>query len=312
MTLSVLRAGLQTTLQGAPRRGWRHWGAPWSGPADALSHSLALALVGMPAEETALEIAFSGAAFRFEADAAFALAGAPCAATLDGAPVALFESRDAKAGAALDIGPATAGARVYLAVSKGFSANISLGSASTYLPAGLGGLEGRALKDGDALPFAGLGPEARARIAPPALRPVFTGAHALRAVEGPEADWLTAQARTALFAIDWRVGARLDRMGARLEGPALAFSVEKTMKSSGVLPGTVQATPSGAPYLLGPDAQTTGGYPRVLQVIAGDTHLFGQLRPGDRVRFLKRDAAAVDSAAKARFWAEALERVRRG
>ena len=146
MSLTILKPGLQTTLQGSPRTGYRHMGVPWAGPADPLSLALANRLVGAPPEATALEITLGGLLLRFDADTAFALTGAPAPAILSGEPVNLHETIRAHAGDVLELAMPSVGMRTYLALAGTLAATHVIGSPSTYLPAGLGGHEGRACK----------------------------------------------------------------------------------------------------------------------------------------------------------------------
>ena len=300
MSLEILKPGLQTTLQGAPRTGLRHAGVPWSGPADPLSLALANRLVGNPARAVGLEVTMGGLALRFTEMTAFALAGAESPATLDGAPQAHHATRLARRGAVLRLAPPPTGLRTYLAVAGGLVARDDLGAPSTYLPAGLGGHHGRALKQGDRILTRPPTGEPGILETPAGLRPVFQASWALRACPSAETDWLTAQALKALFDTVFQVSRRGDRMGLRLEGAALELAEQGDMTSAPVFPGTLQCPPDGCPVLLLCDAQTTGGYPRIAQIARADRHLTGQMRPGDRVRFLQRDpdGAIADLQAK--------------
>ena len=149
MTITVIKPGLQTTIQAGPRVGMRHLGVPASGAADALSLALGNRLVGNPLLAPAVEVTLAGVSLRFDNDVAFALTGAPASADLNGRELTFHTTLAAGAGDELHIGPAKAGARVYIAVAGGFVVDEILGSASTYLPAALGGHEGRALREGD-------------------------------------------------------------------------------------------------------------------------------------------------------------------
>lgn len=291
MSLLVLAPGPQTTIQAGRRDGARRFGVPGAGPADGLSHALANRLCANAPDAPALEIALGGARFQFEAPTRFAVAGAPAALALDGAPVEAHRTLSADAGATLEIGGARAGARLYLAVCGGFDATEILRSRSTYLPAGLGGVEGRALATGDRLEIG-----ARARTAadaetPRALRPLFSGSWLLRATPSADTADLAPASRDAFFSQTFQVSRAADRMGVRLEGAALALRSDGRTPSAAAFPGLVQCPADGAPILLGADAQTTGGYPRIAAVIRADRHLIGQLRPGDAIRFLETGAA---------------------
>ncbi|NNF40661.1 MAG: biotin-dependent carboxyltransferase family protein [Woeseiaceae bacterium] len=302
MSLTVLKAGLQTTVQSRPRTGLRHLGVPASGAADPLSLALANRLVGNAWDTPALEATLLGPTLRFEQACAFAIVGAHTQSTSNGTPVEEHETLHAEAGDELVTGAVEKGARFYIAVAGGVAADELLGSCATYLPANFGGYRGRALETGDELQ---LTPATAQRLqTPAAYRPPMSSSWALRACESFEAEQLTTKSREQLFNSNWTVGRRSDRMGLQLEGPLLDVSSGGRMPSAAVFPGTVQCPESGSPYVLSVDAGTVGGYPRVAQVVRADRHLLGQLRPGDHLRFLKREQSAArgELLAKLDYW----------
>lgn len=281
---SILKPGLSTTIQDLGRPGRRHLGVPLSGAADAYSLSLANAAVGNPADAAGLECTLHGPTLRLQCSTTFALAGADMGARLNEKPTPLYETTHAADGDVLSLGAAKAGARGYIAFAGGLDGDQFFSSRSTYAPAGFGGVEGRALRQGDRLQGAGLIPSTPKDI-PSALRPRLTHEYFLRGVSGPEARMLIRDGVTKFFSQRWSVGRRADRMGLQLEGEPLALRTAPPMASSPVFPGAVQCPPDGSPFLLLADAQTVGGYPRIAQIIAADLQLTGQLRPGDHVWF---------------------------
>lgn len=303
MSLSVEKPGLQTTLQGAPRRGYRHMGVPWSGPADAVSMALANRLVGNAPETTALEITLGGLALKASETCWIALTGAPAPAHLNARPVAHHTTLRIHKGDRLELGPPARGVRTYLAVAGGFPADDLLGSGSTYLPARLGGYGGRALQAGDTLQVTAQPDDLRLLSTPQEHRPHIGNSHMLRATASAETSVLSPESQARLFAERWTASRTASRMGLRLEGEKLALASDGQMNSAAVFPGTVQCAEDGLPIILMADAQTTGGYPRIAAVLACDLHLLGQVRPGDRVQFLKRDfrQASEENRRKARF-----------
>ncbi len=181
MSITVLKAGLQTTVQSRSRRGLRHLGVPASGAADALSLALANRLVGNGWDTPALEATLLGPTLRFEQACAFAIVGALARATLNGVEIEQHETIFAEAGDELVTGATEKGARFYIAVAGGFEADELLGSSATYLPANFGGYRGRALKTGDELQFT---PTTAPRLQTPAeYRPPMSSSWALRACE---------------------------------------------------------------------------------------------------------------------------------
>lgn len=298
--LVVATPGLQSTLQAAPRTGYRHFGVPYSGPADTLSHALANRLVGNSATMTALEITFGGFEADVAADCAVAVTGAIDRILISGQSAPAHMTLHLKAGDRIEITPVTRGYRTYLAVSTGFQAEEAFGSTSTYLPAQLGGLNGRALKAGDRLKSVGSPVWTETLETPKSHRPVFSNALALRACASAETDLLDEADRKCLFEETFFAGRQATRMGVTLTGRTLSPNSDGKMKSAPVFPGTIQCPPSGTPVVLLCDAQTTGGYPRIAHIARCDQHLLGQIRPGDQIRLLERspDDALRDYAEK--------------
>ncbi|MDP1555742.1 MAG: biotin-dependent carboxyltransferase family protein [Hyphomonas sp.] len=295
MSLVVLDPGIQSTVQAAPRLRFRQAGVPSSGPADPVSMALADRLVGKPADAACLEITYGPAAFRFEAPVQIALTGAVGRIHLGGAECPMHATLDAKAGDTLQIAAAGTGARIYLAVSGVLHADAFLGSGSTYLPAGLGGHEGRALRKGDRLIVTPAAP-VPAIETPEQIRLPPAASYALRAVPGPDFSGAADIFATSVY----RVSQRSSRMGAEIEGTFPPHERAGLLPSSAVFPGALQVTPQGRGFLLLADGQTTGGYPHVLQVIRADRHLLGQLRPGDSIRFLLRTQLEAEAALRAK------------
>ncbi|NHK28463.1 biotin-dependent carboxyltransferase family protein [Parvularcula flava] len=294
MALRIEKAGLATSLQDVGRSGVAHLGVPPGGAMDCLSLALANWLVGKAPGATAMEITLTGATISFEARMAFALVGGRADITLNDQPVAMQEQHIANPGDVLEIGAMQAGCRIYLATSDDLHADEVFGSASTYAPGGFGGHQGRMLADGDIIATVGR-EEPDRRTAPVKFHPFLNKGWVLRAVSGPEADLLDDASREALFTEAFRASQRASRQGAELDKPVLSLREAARMQSGPVFPGTVQCPPSGKPYLLMADAQTTGGYPRIAQVIRADRHLMGQIKPGDTVRFM---AIEPDEAAQ--------------
>lgn len=312
MSLEILRPGLQTTIQSAPRTGTRHLGIPASGAADPLSMALANRLVNNESPAPALEVALTGLSLRFHDEAHFAVTGAHSNVTLAGRAKGLHQTLRARAGDELHISPAIHGARVYIAFAGGLVADHVLGSESTYVPAGLGGHEGRALVKGDRLRINAAGQAVETLETPEEFRPRLAASFAIRACDAAETGLLTSRKR--LFDTNFSVAARCDRMGMMLGGQRLSVESDGRMPSAAVFPGTVQCPEDGKPIILSVDAQTTGGYPRVAQVTRADRHLLGQLRPGDRVRLLWREEGSAIDELRAklvywRAWLDDIERV---
>ncbi len=300
MTVTVLKPGMLTTLQSQPRSGMRHLGVPSGGAADTLSLALANRLVGNAWHATALEVTMLGPVLRFDSASAIAIAGAPLQATLNGKPLNCHTTVIAAPGDELSAGGTTVGARSYIAIAGGFDADDVLGSTSTNLQAGFGGLRGRALQKGDILDFTS--GEADLLRTPVEFIPPFTSSWALRACASIDTELLDDA--DDLFETNWTVSQRADRMGLKLDGERLSVASDGRMASAGIFPGAIQCPQDGSPFLLSVDSGTVGGYPRVGHVARADRHLLGQLRPGDHLRLLRREAdeAVEELRAKIDYW----------
>ncbi|OGX83748.1 biotin-dependent carboxyltransferase family protein [Hymenobacter coccineus] len=301
MSLSVLHPGLLTTVQDLGRPGYQQAGVPVGGALDAVALRVANLLVGNDESAAGLEITLRGPCLRFDAGGLFALTGADLSPTLNGQPLQLHRPTWAPVGAELAFGAPRAGCRAYLAVAGGVAVAPVLGSRATYLRAGLGGWHGRALRTGDELPIGAplpLGQRiiaelaknqssiAQARWTPgPQLCPAPRHRPVIRAVQGPEYGQFAVASQRAFWEQPFVVTAAADRMGYRLQGPALARLTDSELLSSAVTHGTVQVPPGGQPIVLLADRQTTGGYPRLAQVITADFGALAQAAPGQVLRF---------------------------
>ena len=290
VAIEVIKPGAFTTLQDLGRHGYQHLGVPVGGAMDEVSHRLANALVGNPASSPTLEITLLGPTFRFEGDALVACCGANLAMTIDGEAVPHAAAARVPAGATLQFGRRVTGLRAYLAVRGGLAADTVMGSASTYARGGFGGHHGRALRKGDTLLLRTSDPSppqrsAQALAATTKLLAAMDDPGPIRVLRGPEWHEFTATAQAAWLAEGWRIGAQSERMGYRLEGPALARTAARDILSEAVAFGTVQVPPDGQPIVLMADRQTTGGYPRIAQVAAVDLPRLAQRAPGEYVRF---------------------------
>ncbi|MBP6897943.1 MAG: biotin-dependent carboxyltransferase [Pseudacidovorax sp.] len=323
----VHKPGLLASVQDLGREGHRQRGICPGGALDRAALAVANRLVGNACGAAGLELTMGNAELRFEASTRIALMGDDFGARLDGRALRPGWSVPVQAGARLVLGGVNAqagkaGVRSWLAVAGGINVPQVLGSRSTDLKAGFGGLDGRALKKGDRLPLgaSALSEAQRARPAfgihpldpwrdegaaePVCALPPEDGVWPLRVMPGPEYAQFGAAARTQFWQAAWRITPQSNRMGSRLEGPALKRGHEVDMLSAGVVPGTIQVPPSGQPIVLMGDAQTTGGYPRIGVVIRADLWKLAQAPLGSRLRMVE-----VDAAAAARAWL-ALERWR--
>jgi antagonist of KipI len=304
--LSVVRPGLLTTVQDLGRWGSQALGVPVSGAMDTMAHRLANALVGNAAGMATLEVTLIGPELRAERPLVAAVAGAEFVVTVDDRIVAHQTPFALARGSTLRFGERRRASRAYLAVAGGIDTAVVLGSRATHLVSGMGGLNGRALVKGDVLP---VGVSARADVPPPAGPVGWPDAPpppTLRVLLGPQDGWFSRPSLDTLLHDEFRVSTTSNRMGFRLDGPALTAVRLEELLSEPVPFGAIQVPAGGAPILLMADRQTAGGYPKIATVITADLPLAGQLGPGDAVRF----AACTRAEARAALIARERELLR--
>ena len=298
--IAVVRPGLLTSVQDLGRWGSQALGVPVSGAMDAFAHRLANALAGNPATAATLEITLLGPELRSTRTLTGAVAGAEFALTVDGVPVPHQAPFSWQAGATLRFGERRAGSRAYLAVAGGIDTPPVLGSRATHLLSGMGGLDGRALLAGDTVPVGVSCGVATPQPGQSRRWPDLGARPTLRVLLGPQDGWFARQSIDALLHQIFRVSTQSNRMGFRLDGPALPWARNQEPLSEPVPFGAIQVPAGGAPILLMADRQTAGGYPKIATVITADLPLAGQLGPGDVVTFTACTRAEARAALIAR------------
>jgi len=299
-TLEVISPGLLTTVQDLGRRGYRRFGLPRCGAADAFSLQVANLLVGNSQDAAGLECTATGPALRLLRPALLGCVGAGLP-YLNGELLPGRASFHGRAGDFLEIRPAPPGLRAYLAVSGGIDVPVVMGSRSTCLRAGFGGYQGRPLRAGDVL---ACGPRRSGRPArAPAREADETGP--LRVILGPQDDRFTREGLATLLDAEYRVTAECDRMGCRLQGPPIAHRGPADIVSDGVPEGSIQVPSGGLPIIMLCDGQPTGGYAKPAVVISADLGRVAQLAPHATVAFraVGREEARAAREAQQRYLA---------
>jgi biotin-dependent carboxylase-like uncharacterized protein len=264
--MQVIEPGLLTTVQDLGREGFGPMGVSASGAADPIALRIGNRLVGNPENAAGLEMTLRGGAFLFPKGGVVALTGSDF-----GAP--LWTAIEMRAGETLRLGATQTGARCYLCVRGGIVVEPFLGSASTHVLSGLGG---RLLRAGDVLR---IGPATGAmRTVSAQVLDQLAPRKVLRVTPGPQSDWFSGLTGA------YRVTEDANRMGLRLEGEPIPAPARE-MITEGVSLGAIQVPPGGQPIILFVEQQTTGGYPKIANVISADLHSLGQLRPRDEIRF---------------------------
>ena len=293
MILTLHGAGPGLTVQDLGRPGHAGAGLSRGGAADRLAVLEACALLGAPHPLAAIEVAGSGVEVSCDAPARIALTGAPMRALLDGTPVGWNRTLRLAPGRRLALSPGRAGLYGYLTPGGGVATPTVLGSRSANLGAGIGA----ALASGDAVPC-GADPDAEAGDTVLAVEDRFTGG-TVRIMDGPQTAFFSSATRARFMAARFTRSAQGNRQGVRLsqnEGP-FATRRQLDLVSDIIVPGDVQMTGDGVPYVLLADCQTTGGYPRIGTVVPCDLPRVAQAQPGCELRFRRLALAEVDALA---------------
>ena len=310
--IQIVEPGLLTTVQDLGRYGYQRFGVPVSGAMDGFALRAANLLVGNEEGAAGLELTVLGPTIVFNEDASIAITGGDLTAQLDGQPIPRWEAVSVLAGGKLTFGGAQDGLRSWLAVAGGIDVPVVMGSRSTFVLGGIGGLEGRALKAGDTLSTlddAG-SPASGRRLPEDYPAPSYGHSFELRVILGPQDKDFTEDAIAMLLASNYSVSMDQDRMGCRLEGPALEHRSGADIVSDGSPLGAVQVPGDGAPIVLLADRGPTGGYTKIATVIAADVRLLAQAMPGDEVTF--RAVSVEDGQAVLREQRAVLRAIEQG
>ncbi|MGI8300896.1 biotin-dependent carboxyltransferase family protein [Bacillus paranthracis] len=299
MDVEVLHAGMFTTVQDLGRSHYQQYGVPVGGAMDQSALRMINMLVGNEENEAALEMTIMGPKLLIKKTTLLAIGGADMEPLLNGERIPLWRPILAEEGSMLCFGKVKSGCRTYVTFAGGIHIDRTMGSKSTYIRAAIGGIEGRMLKKGDYFQI-GVQPEMANRFVQDlqkderiktkwaisnSVLPKYKKHPKLRVIADFEYDQFTEESRKAFFTKEYKVSNYGDRMGYRVEGEILNRAVEKEILSSSVTFGTIQVPNGGQPIILMADRQTTGGYPRMGNIISVDLPLLAQLKPGDYVSF---------------------------
>lgn len=298
MSIQVVQPGLMTTIQDLGRFGSQKYGVVVGGSMDAYALRIANILVGNEENEGALEMTLIGVTLKFTEDALIALTGGDFQAKIDGKTAPTWRPLFMPKGSVLTCKSAVKGCRGYISIAGGLDIPTVMNSKSTYTRAHLGGFQGRSLQKKDRLDFRELTEQNKAIFQLVAGKEgtiswsangdalvQLTQNPTIRVLPGTEFERFDKSSQQILFNQPYTLTTEADRMGYRLAGDSLALSEPFSLLSEGVTYGTIQVPPNGQPIILMADRQTTGGYPKIGQVISADLPKLAQLQPTAEIHF---------------------------
>ena len=301
MGLQVISPGFMTTIQDGGRAGYERYGAPGSGPVDWFALWAGNRLVENAAGAAGLEFALEGPTLEADQDVLVAVTGRGFRLWVQGRKIGLWMAAWARRGERIEI-RSEGGRWGYLTVSGGVAVEPALGSRSTYLRGALGGWQGRVLQPGDRLPLGNGLPLKKilslaGRRLPPEHIPAYADEIRLPVVLGPQREYFTEAGLQTFFSALYTLSATSDRMGYRLDGPAIERAVHSELLSEGMPLGSIQAPAGGQLVLMLADRPTTGGYPKIGVAARAGLPLAAQLPLGTgRLRFYEVSVAQAQAA----------------
>jgi len=294
--LKVINPGTHTTLQDWGRFGYQHLGVPVSGALDLECFELANALVGNPDNTASLEILYFGPTFEVtQKTIRIAVAGYGTSIEITGPEPARYpawRSLDLVQGQTFRILLEGTSTSAYMAVAGGFDIPSTLGSLSTYRRAGLGGQQGRPLQAGDTLPLSDSNSPVGHNVQ--LSLPPYDPSQPIRVIWSIQKDWFTEQSLNTFVSEPFIIQPESDRMGCRLAGPEITHKETSDIISDGIATGAIQVPGSKQPIIMLSDHQTTGGYPKIANVISADLPRMGRIKPGQEIRFAVVDVAGAE------------------
>lgn len=298
MGIKVLQPGILATIQDLGRYGLQKFGVIVGGAMDSISLRIANLLVGNSEGEGALEVTLYGTTLLFETDELIAITGGNLQPTIDGKAAPMWRPLLIEKGSVLKFNTAISGCRAYVSFSGGIQVPKVMSSKSTYIRAGIGGFQGRKLQKNDVFEL-----DRRSELGEDLFKQLkkeptylswsadytsfvtFKKTQTIRFIRGSEYQHFDEESLKKFLSTPYTITTHSDRMGYRLEGDAIQLKEPFELLSEGVTFGTIQVPANGQPIILMADCQTTGGYPKIGQVISADLPSLAQMQANGRVYF---------------------------
>lgn len=307
MSIKVLKPGVLATIQDLGRFGSQKYGVIVGGAMDSLAVRIANILVGNEEAEATIEITMYGTELQFENEHLIAITGGDLEPKIDGKPLSMWRPVLVQKGQVLTFNSPTSGCRAYIALSGGLRVPKVMGSKSTYTQANIGGYKGRELRKDDVLFCEEISEQGKnfirklKKLNTPVQWSVnyspfyFYKSERIRILKGSEFDWFENESQRNFLSETYRITLNSNRMGCQLEGEKLSLINKSELLSEGVTYGTIQVPTNGLPIILMAERQTTGGYPKIGQVVTVDLPRLAQMQPGNTIKF---ETISIDEAEK--------------
>ena len=279
----IKKPGLQTLVEDGGRIGFQAFGVPLSGPMDWFSAKLANRILGLPEDHPVLELTLIGPKIEIEGDCQVCLTGADLSPKLNGEAMEMYKGIDIKSGSVLSFGRPLRACRAYLAIRGEWKGAEWLASKSSFVSSGEKSFSFNVLKSNTVLDFDALTPIS-AKVFPIERLKPQEAPYTVRVLEGPEFERFSRRNIADFFSKTFSLSNNSNRMGYRLESNLAEYHPKQELISSGIVPGTIQISNSGQPIILMAEAQTSGGYNRIGNVIYADMPVLAQAKPGDQIR----------------------------
>ena len=284
VTLYFKKAGMLTTVQDFGRPQYQHFGIPVGGVMDKFSAKEANRLVGNQSEAPVFEITLMGPEIEFSEPCQIAITGADLSATLNGMPIENYQTINVPTDGLLKFGRLTSGCRAYLSIGGEMNISSWLGSSGAINFEAMALTPNSLIKKGSSI-YIHEASQIDVRSTPKNQIPILKPEISVRVIEGPEFSLFSKNDRDFFFDQKFKITTNSNRMGCRITPSISNYNQSKELISSGIVPGTIQVTNSGQPIILLADAQTTGGYLRIVNIVSSDLDKIAQLKPGDKVSF---------------------------
>lgn len=302
-TIKVIKPGFQSTIQDLGRFGYSHLGISISGAADSIALRIGNLLIGNAQNTPAIEMTLIGGEFQFDCNTLISITGSDFQPRLNDITIPMWTTIQVKSGDILSLSNTLSGARSYLCVQGGINVPLVLNSYSTHLLTSIGGYNGRSLKQGDIILINEINDGKNFYQLDNDVIDKLYSKREILVTNGTQIKSFTRKSLDIFSSSIFKVNENSNRMGLRLSGAKIERHLTEDITTEGISLGAIQISHDEQPIILFVEHQTTGGYPKIANVISADFHRIGQLKPRDEIKF---SFVSIEEAYKLRKEIESL------